>query len=79
VGSNLHVSGGALETTWIRTEEDGSVRVKLRLPGTREGELVVARGADAILPVRAAFRDELELLVRAPAPGLDESKKIPDG
>jgi alpha-galactosidase len=79
VGSNLHVSGGALETTWIRVEEDGSVRVKLRLPGTREGGLVVAPGPDAIVPVRAVFRDELELLVRAPAPGLDESKKIPDG
>jgi len=60
VGSTLHLSGGAVETSHIRTEGERT-RLVLRLPGHHAGRVDVARGATAPLSLEIEFRDALEL------------------
>jgi alpha-galactosidase len=68
VGSTLHLAGGALEAARVRRGDDGGASVKLRLPGRREGRILVARADGAVVPVRVAFEDELELEVPGEPP-----------
>jgi alpha-galactosidase len=63
VGSTLHLAGGAIEAARLRRTDDGGALVKLRLPGRREGRILVADREGSVVPVRVGFEDELELEV----------------
>jgi len=65
LGSTLHVSAGAFETESVSLESPGVARVRLRLPGSRAGEIAVALPAEPRLARAAvAFDDALELRLR---------------
>jgi hypothetical protein len=64
VGSTLHLSGGAIETVRLR-EADGAVRLRLRLPGTRDGRVLLG-GPEAPMSVHVSFDDDVEVEVAAP-------------
>jgi alpha-galactosidase len=76
LGSSLHVSAGALETESVALESAGVARVRLRLPGTRAGEIALAlSGEPRLARAQVAFDDALELRLRL---GVVERPEISD-
>lgn len=64
VGSTLHFGAGALETESVIPGAPGEARVRLRLPGRREGEIQLALpGAPALVPAHVSFEGALEFQV----------------
>jgi phosphoribosylanthranilate isomerase len=66
VGSSLHFSAGSLEAESVALEGPGVARVRLRLPGRREGEIALAlpRAPD-LVRAHVTFDDALELRLHA--------------
>jgi alpha-galactosidase len=65
IGSTLHFGAGALETEAVALEGPNEVRVRLRLPGRREGEISLALpGSPKLARAHVAFDDALELRLR---------------
>ncbi len=65
VGSTLHVSGGALETTRLRGDPAGGARLRLELPGPRRGVVWVWLGDRPPASLEVGFRDRIDLRVDA--------------
>ncbi|HXZ85007.1 MAG TPA: glycoside hydrolase family 36 protein, partial [Myxococcota bacterium] len=65
LGTTLHVAAGALETESVALDPAGVARVRLRLPGSRAGEIALALpGEPRLARAHVSFDDALELRLR---------------
>ncbi|MFI5315054.1 MAG: glycoside hydrolase family 36 protein [Myxococcota bacterium] len=77
IGSTLHFAAGSLETESVALEARGALRVRLRLPGRRSGEIAVALpGASRLVRAHVGFDDALEL--RLQVGGVVNASEISD-
>ncbi len=65
VGSTLHLSGGVMEGSRIRRDEEGRASVLLRMPGARRGRVWIDPGSGQPVPVHLEFENELVLAASA--------------
>ena len=61
VGSTLHLAAGAVEAARPQRLAGGGMRLRLRLPGPREGRLLVAGAESPPLALHVAFAHSLEV------------------
>ncbi len=66
VGSSLHLAGGALEVARLQRRDGGGVQLRLRLPGPRQGRILVATADGPPQAVHVDFADSLELGIEPP-------------
>jgi alpha-galactosidase len=65
IGSTLHFASGALETESLAPDGPNAARLRLRLPGSRAGEVVLALpGAAQLVRAHVAFDDTLEVRIQ---------------
>lgn len=74
IGSTLHLGNAGFRLT----TQQGSLRLELRLPGSRQGRLILDPGRGPLLPLRVGFRNTVSLEVQSRREGVEEPGGIPD-
>jgi len=74
VGSTLHIGAGSIEASRIKAHDDGTVSVKLALPGQQRGRVAVLTPAGRAFGIHVSFSDEVEFGLE----GVEEVIRIPD-